>query len=553
MARDTASASPIIPRIKGLTPLLLLLTICLPGKASAVTIQPLDSAALQAVTASNYERISFQEYHEHYYADQTQQFLLDFSTLAQQQLTGQALELAINQERFELDQIRPVLIQELPEGEVNMALYQQDQEEAYNSLSFSYMARKPLFTNDAVVVGILATLLSLIFLTSKSNITFFKKFYTYVPPLLLCYFLPALLNSFSVFSGEISNLYFVASRYLLPASLVLLTLSIDLNGVLKLGSKSVIMFLTGTVGIVIGGPLAVLIISTFAPEIVGGAGPDAVWRGLTTVAGSWIGGGANQTAMYEVFGASSQLFSAMIAVDVIVANVWMAFLLYGAGISSKIDKLFNADASAIDEVRQRIENYNLSVARIPTFPDLMNLVAVGLGMTALGHLIADIVAPYLQETAPYLSRFSLTSKFFWIIVVVTTAGLILSFTKARRLEGVGASNMGSVFLYILVASIGMHMDILAIFDNPGLFMVGGLWMLIHVIILFSVGKIIKAPFFFTAVGSKANIGGAASAPIVASAFHPSLAPVGVLLAVLGYAIGTYAAWFCGILLQTVSA
>ena len=553
MARDTASANPIIPRIKGLTPLLLLLTICLPGKASAVTIQPLDSAALQEVIANNYERVSFQEYHEHYYADQTQQFLLDFSTLAQQQLTGQALELAINQERFELDQIRPVLIQELPEGEVNMALYQQDQEEAYNSLSFSYMARKPLFTNDAVVVGILATLLSLIFLTSKSNITFFKKFYTYVPPLLLCYFLPALLNSFGVFSGEISNLYFVASRYLLPASLVLLTLSIDLNGVLKLGSKSVIMFLTGTIGIVIGGPLAVLIISTFAPEIVGGAGPDAVWRGLTTVAGSWIGGGANQTAMYEVFGASSQLFSAMIAVDVIVANVWMAFLLYGAGISSKIDKLFNADASAIDEVRQRIENYNLSVARIPTFPDLMNLVAVGLGMTALGHLIADIVAPYLQETAPYLSRFSLTSKFFWIIVVVTTAGLILSFTKARRLEGVGASNMGSVFLYILVASIGMHMDILAIFDNPGLFMVGGLWMLIHVIILFSVGKIIKAPFFFTAVGSKANIGGAASAPIVASAFHPSLAPVGVLLAVLGYAIGTYAAWFCGILLQTVSA
>ena len=553
MARDTASANPIIPRIKGLTPLLLLLTICLPGKASAVTIQPLDSAALQEVIANNYERVSFQEYHEHYYADQTQQFLLDFSTLAQQQLTGQALELAINQERFELDQIRPVLIQELPEGEVNMALYQQDQEEAYNSLSFSYMARKPLFTNDAVVVGILATLLSLIFLTSKSNITFFKNFYTYVPPLLLCYFLPALLNSFSVFSGEISNLYFVASRYLLPASLVLLTLSIDLNGVRKLGSKSVIMFLTGTIGIVIGGPLAVLIISTFAPEIVGGAGPDAVWRGLTTVAGSWIGGGANQTAMYEVFGASSQLFSAMIAVDVIVANVWMAFLLYGAGISSKIDKLFNADASAIDEVRQRIENYNLSVARIPTFPDLMNLVAVGLGMTALGHLIADIVAPYLQETAPYLSRFSLTSKFFWIIVVVTTAGLILSFTKARRLEGVGASNMGSVFLYILVASIGMHMDILAIFDNPGLFMVGGLWMLIHVIILLSVGKIIKAPFFFTAVGSKANIGGAASAPIVASAFHPSLAPVGVLLAVLGYAIGTYAAWFCGILLQTVSA
>ncbi len=535
---------------------LLLLGLLLIGslgqKAKAIMVEPLDSAAIQV--GDDAQRINFQSNKDHYYADETKRFILDFSTLTKRQLGKNGVKLTINQEAFQFDRVQPLIIKDLPNEKINIAIAKDGKaKETFKAFSFHYMASEPLFTNDAVVVGILATLLALIFITSKSGIGFFKKFYTYVPPLLLCYFLPALLNSFGVFSGEISNLYHVASRYLLPASLVLLTLSIDLDGVRKLGSKSIIMFLTGTVGVVIGGPLAVLIISTFAPEIVGGSGPDAVWRGLSTVAGSWIGGGANQTAMYEVFDASSQLFSAMIAVDVIVANIWMAFLLYGAGISSKIDRLFKADASAIDEVRERIENYNLSVARIPSFPDLMNLVAVGLGMTAIGHLIADIIAPYIQETAPYLSRFSLTSKFFWIIVTVTTAGLILSFTKARRLEGVGASNMGSVFLYILVASIGMHMDILAIFDNPGLFMVGGLWMLIHVIILLSVGKIIKAPFFFTAVGSKANIGGAASAPIVASAFHPSLAPVGVLLAVLGYAIGTYAAWFCGILLQTVSA
>ena len=93
------------------------------------------------------------------------------------------------------------------------------------------------------------------------------------------------------------------------------------------------------------------------------------------------------------------------------------------------------------------------------------------------------------------------------------------------------------------------MNALAIFENPGLFILGGLWMLIHVIILLATAKLIKAPFFFTAVGSKANIGGAASAPIVASAFHPALAPVGVLLAVFGYALGTYAAWFCAIMMQ----
>ena len=119
----------------------------------------------------------------------------------------------------------------------------------------------------------------------------------------------------------------------------------------------------------------------------------------------------------------------------------------------------------------------------------------------------------------------------------------------RTLEGVGASRYGSLFLYILVATIGMKMNIMAIFDYPGFFLIGLVWMLFHAIFLIIVAKLIKAPLFFLAVGSQANVGGAASAPIVASAFHPSLAPVGVLLAVLGYAVGTYGAWFCGVLMQ----
>ena len=173
-------------------------------------------------------------------------------------------------------------------------------------------------------------------------------------------------------------------------------------------------------------------------------------------------------------------------------------------------------------------------------------------MTAIAHLGADNIAPWISESAPWLAKFSLTSKFFWLIVLATTIALGLSFTKARELEGVGASRYGSLFLYILVATIGMKMNIMAIFENPGLFVVGLIWIAFHAILLIVVAKIIRAPFFFLAVGSQANIGGAASAPIVASAFHPSLAPVGVLLAVLGYAIGTYAAWICGILMQTIS-
>lgn len=409
-----------------------------------------------------------------------------------------------------------------------------------------------LITNDAIIFGLLMAILAAIFITSKSEHPFWQKFYTFVPALLLCYFIPSLLTTFGVVSEADSNLYFVASRYLLPACLVLLTLSIDFKGILNLGPKAIIMFLTGTVGILIGGPLAIIIVGFFNPEVVGGVGPEAVWRGLSTVAGSWIGGGANQAAMYEVFGPSDELFGAMVTVDIIVANIWMAFLLYGAGISDRVDGWFKADSSAITKLKNSIEEYRASIARVPTFLDLAKLGAVAFGITAIGHIAGDIIAPWISENAPLLKQFSLDSAFFWIIVVATTGGLIASFTNLRELEGAGASKIGSIFIYILVMTIGMKMDISSMLDAPGFFIVGAVWILIHVILLLSVGKLIKAPFFFTAVGSQANIGGAASAPVVASAFHPALAPVGVLLAVLGYALGTYAAYVCALLMQAVS-
>jgi uncharacterized membrane protein len=411
---------------------------------------------------------------------------------------------------------------------------------------------KPLFSNDAVVLGILLGILSFVFLTGRSEHPFWKKFYKYVPTLLLCYFIPSIFNSLGIFSGESSRLYFVASRYLLPTSLVLLTISIDLPSIIKLGPKALVMFFTGTAGIIIGGPLAIMVVSVFAPDIVGGAGPEAVWRGLTTVAGSWIGGGANQAAMKEIFNVGDDLFSAMIAVDVIVANIWMAFLLYGAGIHKQIDEKLQADTSAISELKEKIEAYRSQIMRIPDLTDTIKLMSVGFGVTAFAHFGSDLIAPWIAVNAPGLEKFSLTSGFFWLIVISTTIALGLSFTRARELEGIGASRYGSVFLYVLVATIGMKMDLMAIFENPGLFLVGLIWMAVHAILLIGVAKLIKAPFFFMAVGSQANVGGAASAPIVASAFHPSLAPVGVLLAVLGYAVGTYGAWFCGMLMQVIS-
>ncbi|MFB1022096.1 MAG: DUF819 family protein [Vicingaceae bacterium] len=410
-------------------------------------------------------------------------------------------------------------------------------------------------TNDAVVLGILLTILAVIFKTSGTKNPTWAKFYKVIPALLLCYFVPSVLNSLGVISGETSSLYFVASRYLLPASLVLLCLGIDLKAITKLGPKAIIMFFAGTLGIILGGPIAILAVSAFAPDLIGGSGPDEVWRGLATVAGSWIGGGANQTAMKEIYGASDQLFSAMITVDVIVANIWMAFLLIGAGMTEKLDKKLKADSSAIEEVKKGIEDYAASITKVPNLSDIITICAIGFGGTAIAHFGADLITPIMQTKKEFLEAYRLTSMsshFFWLVVIATIMGLIFSFTKLKSYEGAGASKFGSAFLYVLVATIGMKMDILAIFDNLELFLIGIIWMCVHVIILLVVAKIIKAPFFFVAVGSQANVGGAASAPIVASAFSPVLAPVGVLLAVFGYAVGTFGAIFCAQLMQLVS-
>lgn len=412
---------------------------------------------------------------------------------------------------------------------------------------------EPLISNDAVVFGLLMATLAFVFATSASKKAFWVKFYTYVPTVLLCYFIPAVFNSLGLISGESSNLYKVASRYLLPASLVLFTISIDLKGILRLGPKALTMFLAGSVGIMLGGPVALLIVGFFYPEIYSGTGADEIWRGLATIAGSWIGGGANQTAMLEVFGASPTLFGQMIAVDVLVANFWMAVLLYWAAKPEKLDKILKADTTAIYELRDRIAKHREGIMKIPSLGELMLILGFGFGVTGLSHLCADFLAPWFEINYPELNQYSLNSAFFWIVVIATTAGLLLSFTKARDLEGAGASRMGSVLLYVLVATIGMQMDLGAVLDNPILFLVGIVWMLFHVLIMILVAWLIKAPFFYVAVGSQANVGGAASAPIVASAFDPSLASVGVLLAVLGYALGTYGGYLSGLIMQAISA
>lgn len=431
------------------------------------------------------------------------------------------------------------------------------------------MENAPLFTDDAIVFGLLMLALGFIFYTESKKTGVWAKFYKIVPGLFMAYMIPAVFTTFGLISPEwettdtsgnivehSSNLYYVSSRFLLPAALVLMTLSIDLKAVFKLGWKALVMFFTGTIGIIIGGPIAILLISTVSPETVGGVGPDAVWRGLSTLAGSWIGGGANQTAMLEIYGYNPKLYGGMVFVDIVVANIWMAILLIGIGKRNRINKWLKADTASIEALKEKVSTFAEKVKRNPSLTDLMVIAAIAFGTVSIAHLFSGYLAAFFNdvvgniESATTKNIFTfLSSKFFWMISIATIIAVFLSFTKAKNYEGAGASKFGSVFIYILVASIGMKMDLTLILDNIGLIAIGFVWMSIHAGLLILIAKLIKAPYFFLAIGSQANVGGAASAPVVAAAFHPSLATVGVLLAVFGYAIGTIAAIACTILLE----
>lgn len=408
-----------------------------------------------------------------------------------------------------------------------------------------------LLNDDAVVFGVLMVVLGLIFYTSNLNNKFFKKLYIIVPPLLMCYFVPGILNSVGLINGEASSLSDFGGNYLLPACLILFTLNLNLKEIWKMRKKAGLIFIVGTFGVIIGGPIALWVTSVIAPDVVAGEGANAVWRGFSSLAGSWVGGSANQVALKEIFQPSPELFSSTITVDVLIGYGWMAVLLFGITKSTFIDKYLKADSDSINQLIVELDKTTKERSRIPETKDFIIMLAVAFAGTGLSVFLSDPIANWFKTNFPDLEKLSLTSSYFWLILIATIIGIGLSFTKVRKLEYSGASKMGTTLLYILIVTIGMQMNVLSIFSDPGFFMIGIIWILIHATIVFIAAKITRTPFFYLVVGSMANIGGVASASVTAAAFHPALISIGVILGVFGYAIGTYAGWLCTILMQLV--
>lgn len=406
--------------------------------------------------------------------------------------------------------------------------------------------------NDAILSGLFLTLLAVLFYSKDSTHLFWQKLYGIVPPLLFCYLIPGILNSYQIIHGESSGLYGFATKYLLPASLILLLSTANLKAILGLGNKALFIFFTGTLGIIVGGPIALYSVSFFSDGFQMAAQEGSYWKGLVTITGSWIGGSSSQLALKEIYGCSEELFVIILVIDALVANVWTAILFYGAGISQKIDTWLGADATLIEDVKKSILSYQEIKDKPADLKDLSFILGVGFGGTALAHAGSAFISKLFVPNMDWLVAHGLepfASQFLWLILLSTTIGILLSFTRVRKMERLGSTDFATLFIYFLIMTIGMRLDLFHIGANVGLLAVAIIWMLIHILSMFVAAKIIKAPFFFVAVGSQANIGGVATAPAVAAAFHPSLAPVGVLLAVLSHVVGTYAgiisAWLMG--------
>ena len=382
--------------------------------------------------------------------------------------------------------------------------------------------------------SILVYLIALIGLVyyAKSQ-TWGKRLFEIIPPVIWIYFLPMISTTLGI-TPEQSQLYAWIKTYFLPAALVLLLLSTDVRAIAKLGPKALGTMLAGTLGIVLGGVISLAIFGHWLPE-------DA-WRGLGALSGSWIGGSANMVAIGTSIGVRDELFGVMIIVDTVVGYGWMGVVIFLSVFQTRLDRWNGVTDSPVNDLSDHMENSAHYQKEPLNFSGLVYMIVIGLGL--------GFVSLKLGEFLPDLGK--VITSFGWTVILVSLFGLVLSFTPLARLEKQGASHLGNLFLYLLLATIGAKADLRAITEAPLFLLVGVVWIAIHASILFFAGRLLKAPMFLIATSSQANIGGVVSAPIVASVYQKGMAPVGLLMGVLGNVLGLYFGFLTAQLMEWVS-
>jgi uncharacterized membrane protein len=394
-------------------------------------------------------------------------------------------------------------------------------------LTESFLLGEPM-SHAAFLAGVIAV----VFLLAELDPL--RPLFRYLPPVIWAYFVPMIATTLGVLPAS-SPAYDWIRRYLLPLSLLLLTVSVDLKSVLRLGPVALFMMAAGTLGIVIGGPVAYLVFGSLLPA-------DA-WTGFAALSGSWIGGTANMVAIAASVGTPDSALGPIIVVDTVVGYGWMGVLLVLSNFQQRFDAATGARTRALDETNRRLAA--LDQHRRPiALRDAAMIIGLGLAGTVLAVNVGDALDPIGDPV--------IISHTTWAVLGIVTVGIALSFTRVRQLEEAGASSVGYIALYLLMGSIGAQADLHAVLQAPLYLAAGVVWIGVHVLILYLAARLVKAPLFFIATGSMANVGGAASAPVVASVYHPAMAPVGLLMAVAGYILGIYAGLACAWLLARLA-
>lgn len=380
-----------------------------------------------------------------------------------------------------------------------------------------------MISNPLFIVAILVAIETLILKLSRHKRT--EHFFNLLPAVFWIYFLPMLAATFGIITTE-SPVYGMITTWLLPASLVLLLLPVDIKAILRLGPAALAMFFIGAAGIMAG---AVISFNLFKPLV----GND-FWSGFGALSASWTGGSANMIAVKEALSVRDTVFAPMVIVDTVVPYLWMGIMIAMVGLQPAFDRWNRADSTILERLgKSAAENFAVS-GSCRNLPGILLTLIVAFAGSGAAYLIARQLTQIINMVNIYT----------WTIIVVSLIGIILSFSPARNLERHGATRTGYDLLYFVLTAIGAKASITGIGSAFVLIVAGILIVAIHALVLLIGARLLKAPMFLVAAASQANIGGVASAPVVAEVYQPGLASVGLLLAILGNIVGTWLGIIC---------
>lgn len=388
-----------------------------------------------------------------------------------------------------------------------------------------------MLASPAAILAGLALVVAIVFqLERRAGLA---PFFSRLPPVFWVYALPMLAATVGIFPNA-SPLYGALTRHLLPASLALILLSSDLRAIARLGTRALLAMGAASLGVALGSLAAFLLLGR-------SLGPEA-WAVFAALTGTWIGGSANLLAVSTSLGLSAEAQGIAILVDTIVAYSWMAILIALSARQAALDRRLHADRAEVAAIGARIAHRLERDRRPTTTADATLLVGVALVVSSLAMAAGRALPPVGDVLTP----------FAWGILLLTTAGLLLSLTPLARYDGAGASSLGYAGFYLLLASVGAQADLRKIVTQPLWIVAGVIVIAIHAVVLLVALRLLRAPSFFLGAASQAAIGGYSSAPVVAEIYQPGLAPVGLLLAVVGNVVGTYLGLALGQLLLSLS-